>query len=191
MTDKTNILEDSSARLVTADSRHPLRYVFALPFAAYGGYLLWHLVSGLYAYFRESGLVDTLAMLPGVAVGLFFTALFLAPAIVLLARRNTVVDTDLGVVGRRWELLGLHTRGKITNTADVEKVVCRRQTRKNPSRIGNSDARRETPVTHYLVDLERPALGTLNLFDEMDRKTAKMLGEKVATLLDRPLNDRL
>ena len=178
-------------RLTIHDDPHILRLLISTPFFIAGGYFFYHLLSALHSYIQDANATEWMAALPGMTVMVIFGTLISLPGLFLAARESLVVNKELGVIGKRREMLTLHTRGQITNLVDVGKVICRRTTRKRIERTVGSTSGRSTSVTSYPVDLELKDGQQVALIEFSEKKKKKKIAKILAEFADLPLNDRL
>jgi len=178
-------------KLVIHDVPHPVRLLIGAPFFIVGGYFFYHLVDALHDYIYDANADEWIAALPGMFIMLILGLAISLPGLFLAARESLVINLDLGVIGKRRELLGLHTRGKVIKLEDVSKILCRQITRKHIDRKVGSTSGRTTSVTSYLIDLEMKDAQQAALIEYTEKSIAKKTAKTLTEFAGIPLNDRL
>lgn len=168
--------------------RHPVGLLIitapAFMVSLYFGYIL---VSSLIDYMAHATAGEWISALPGMLFVLALFALALSVFAYSASRHNIIVDTRLGVIGKRRELMGLHTRGKVINLAKISKIICRQKSEKITARPGEYNP----ATTYYHVDLLTQEGQRLPLVNFKDKNKAQRLARKIAGFANIELNDRL
>lgn len=184
-------VRQSNDLLIVIDNPQPMRLLIALPFFIGGGYFLYHLLDALYDYINNASAAEWLGALPGMLVMLLFAALISFPGLFLAARESVVVNRQISVIGKRRELFGLHTRGKIVDIDDVEMIICRQTTKKHTHRKPGATSGRTSSVTVYPLDLEIKNGDTAPLIEYSEKAVAKNIARVVSDFSGLALVDRL
>ena len=147
-------IKKSETKLLIHDSPHPVRLLISLPFFIGGGYFIYHLLGSIREFLLYASISEWLAGVPGMLVMLLLAIAVSVPGLLLAATESIVVNRVLGVLGKRREFVGLHTRGKLVSVDDVARVICRRTTRKHTDRSVGSTSGRTSSTTVFLIDLK-------------------------------------
>ncbi len=153
--------------------------------------MLYLLLSSLLSYILEATLSEWMIAIIGMIVLFILAALVLAPGIYIVSRESIVANNKLGLIGKRRELLGLHTKGKILSLDDIEKVICRKQTRNSTQKKAGDSSGRTSSTTYYIIDLLLKDQQQAPLIEYKDKKYAKELARALAKFTGIELNDRL
>lgn len=181
----------SESQLIIHDKPHPMRLVISLPFFIASGYFLYHLILALADYVRNANLSEWIGALPGMAIMLVLATAIVLPGLFLAARESVVVNKSLGLIGKRRELLGLHSRGKIVKLSSVKSIVCRQQTRKHTDRKPGSSSGRTSSVTVYPVDLLLDDEQALQIGEFSEKSDAREMVKAIADFSELSADDRL
>ncbi len=170
------------------DRRHPVSLLListpAFIVALYFGYIL---MTTLIDYTFNATFGEWVKALPGI---LFVLAIFLiaiSAGVYTASRVNLVVDTKLGVIGKRRDFLGLHNKGKVIGINKIEKIICRQKSVKGAIRPGEYNP----STTYYFVDILTNDDQQLPLINFKNKKEAKQLAKKITSFANLKLNDRL
>ena len=170
--------------------RHRVELLISLAFFVGGGYFLYHLIGILFQYIISASFQDWADALPGMFIMLAFALLISWPGIYMSTINSIVVDLRLGIIVRRKEFLGLHTRGKVIQLSDVESLVCRQKIRNRVRRTVGSTSGTTTSVTSYMVDLELKNGQLSEVLEYADKEGAKELARSIACFAGIPFQDR-
>ena len=121
-------IKKSETKLLIQDSPNPIRLLISLPFFVGDNYFVYHLLGSIREFLLYASISEWLAGVPGMLVMLLLAIAVSVPGLLLAATESIVVNRVLGVVGKRREFVGLHTRGKLVSVDDVARVICRRTT---------------------------------------------------------------
>ncbi len=156
----------------------------AFSVAAYFGYIL---ISTLIDYAFNATFSEWVRALPGILFVLAIFSIAITIGAFTASRINIVVDTKLGVIGKRRELLGLHNKGKVIDLDNIDKIICRQKSVKRTTKPGEYNP----STTYYHVDILTNKNQQIPLINFKDKKQAKQLGKAIANHAGISLNDRL
>ncbi len=186
-----NIIDLDGDMLNVHIKRQTVELLISLAFFIGGGYFLYHLIGILFEYIVAATFQDWVEALPGMIIMLLFALLISWPGMYMAAVDSIVVDIAPGIIGKRKELFGMHTRGKCIQLDDVESIVCREKTRSRTRRTIGSTSGTSTSVTSYIVELSLKSEQQADLLEYTEKKEARELAEALADFTGITLDDRL
>ena len=170
------------------DRRHPIGLLLiSLPAFIVGLYFGYILITTFIDYILNATFGEWVRALPGILFVLAIFAIAISAGVFTASRVNIVVDTKLGVVGKRREFLGLHNKGKVIDLSEVKKIICRQKSIKTTTKPGEYNP----STTYYLIDILTTDDQQVPLINFKNKKETKHLAKKIANFANVDLNDRL
>ena len=165
--------------------------MISAPFFLAAAYFSYLLVASVIEYLLKATFGEWLSALPGMLVLPIVGSAILAPGLFLASRESVVINLALGVIGKRREFLGLHTKGKMINLDDIEQIVCRTKTRKHTDRSVGSTSGRTSSTTFYLIDLEVENGKMEPLIEYSDKSIARNITREIGEFTNVRVDNRL
>ncbi|MEM7293723.1 MAG: hypothetical protein AAF420_10080, partial [Pseudomonadota bacterium] len=171
--------------------------LLGLPFLCIGGWMLFHFALGVAEYLHLATLEEWVEAIPGFAVLMFFTALFLAPGIMLsLFRLRIEMDRTENTVDEIKDFL-FYKRTRRFRTDELNRVIARQATATHASGsmtgVGSPGGftRNRKKFTLYPVEIEPREGKAITVAFADDKKEAKELASGIGEFMGIELNDRL
>lgn len=181
----------SESKLRAHSRPHYIARLISAPFFIAAGYLFYVLIDSLVSYILDASPVEWLEALPGMIFILLLAVAIVLPGLFIAASESIVVDSDQGVIGKRRELLGLHTPGKTINLKDIEKIICRRKSRRHTRKKPGETAGVSSSVTWYIIDLALKDGQEATLLEYKNSGEAKALAKALAKFTGISLDNRI
>jgi len=186
-----NIIKTGADVLHAHVKRHCVEYLISAAFFMGGGYFLYQLIGILFEYIVSASVQDWVDALPGMIILFVFALLISWPGMYMAAADSIVVDLRLGIIIRRKEWFGLHTRGKMILLGDVECIVCRPKTQSRTRRTVGSTSKTNVSVTCYIVGLNLKNDQQAEVLEYAEINGARELARAIAEFTGISLDDRL
>ena len=165
--------------------------LLGLPFLLFGGWMLYHFAAGLIEYVHGASAEEWLSALPGFLLTLVFTAIFLAPGVMLcLFRMRVELDRAKGTVTHVKDFLFYRWTRKMP-IKDIRQIVARQTSANRSRQSAEGFSGNRSKMTVYPVDIEFETSDSMGVSQSGEKAEAKKIARGLAEFLGVPLNDRL